>query len=338
MGELPVLVHGLLEQSADRRGDAPALVHGDRRWTWAEIEEQANRTAHLLVDRGLEPGDRVGLLADNGLGYVAGYFGILKAGGCVVALNTANPASSHRKLLADAGARMLVTEAAQVRRDLPEVVRELPDLVRVVVDRAAPTWMLPAGVGLDTATEVATMASSRPSAVVAADGLATILYTSGSTGVPRGVTLLHRNLAANTRQIVAYLDPQPDDRQMVVLPFHYSYGKSLLLTHAAVGACLVVDNRFAYPGAVLETMGAQAVTTFAGVPSTYAILASRTDFLERPLPSLRTLTQAGGGMAPALVRRVRDAFAGRARLVVMYGQTEASARLSWVPKLRSGRT
>ncbi|HPF70491.1 MAG TPA: AMP-binding protein, partial [Candidatus Krumholzibacteria bacterium] len=67
MGELPVLVHGLLEQSADRRGDAPALVHGDRRWTWAEIEEQANRTAHLLVDRGLEPGDRVGLLADNGL-------------------------------------------------------------------------------------------------------------------------------------------------------------------------------------------------------------------------------------------------------------------------------
>ena len=70
------------------------------------------------------------------------------------------------------------------------------------------------------------------------------------------------------------------------------------------------------------------------MPSTYAILASRTDFLERELPHLRTLTQAGGGMAPTLVRRVRDAFAGRARLFVMYGQTEACARLSWVPPER----
>ena len=331
MRDFPATVPALLEQAADRRGDATGLVHGDRAWTWSELEERANRLANLLRTRGLETGDRVGLLADNGVGYVAGFYGILKAGGCVVALNAANRAGSHRRLLADSGARALVTEAAQVRRDLPEVVRDLPDLARVVVDRVNPAWALPGGLELHPAAEVEAASAARPAPAAGPDDLAAILYTSGSTGVPRGVTLLHRNLAANTRQICAYLEPQPEDRQLVVLPFHYSYGKSLLLTHTAVGACLVVDNRFAYPAAVVETMAAQRATTFAGVPSTYAILASRTDFLERRLPDLRTLTQAGGGMAPALVRRVRDAFAGRARLFVMYGQTEACARLSWVP-------
>lgn len=327
-------LHRLLEGAADRRGAAVGLVHGEQGWTWAEVEERANRLANLLVGRGLEVGDRVGLLADNGLGYVAGFFGILKAGGCVVALNTANRAESHRRLLADSGARALVTEAAQVRRDLPLVTADLPGLQRVVVDRVSPQWDLPAGLQVHAAAEVEASSSARPAVPVGGGDLAAILYTSGSTGVPRGVTLLHRNLAANTAQIRAYLDPQPEDRQMVVLPFHYSYGKSLLLTHTAVGACLVIDNRFAYPSAVVDTMAARRATTFAGVPSTYAILASRTDFLARPLPDLRTLTQAGGGMAPALVRRVRDAFAGRARLFVMYGQTEACARLSWVPPER----
>ncbi|MFN2371292.1 MAG: class I adenylate-forming enzyme family protein [Candidatus Krumholzibacteriia bacterium] len=327
-------IHRLLEGAADTRGDAVGLVHGEHRWTWHELEERANRLANLLLDRGLAVGDRVGLLADNGPGYVAGYFGILKAGGCVVALNTANRAESHRRLLADAGARALVTEAAQVRRDLPRITAGLPDLQRVLVDRISPQWDLPRQLAVHGAAEVEAASSARPALPLGPGDLATILYTSGSTGVPRGVTLLHRNLAANTRQIRAYLDPQPEDRQLVVLPFHYSYGKSLLLTHAAVGACLVIDNRFAYPSAVVDTMAAQRATTFAGVPSTYAILAARTDFLTRTLPDLRTLTQAGGGMAPALVRRVRDAFAGRARLFVMYGQTEACARLSWVPPER----
>ena len=327
----PGSLHRLLESAADRRGDAIGLVHGERQWTWAELEEQANRLANLLLARGLAVGDRVGLLADNGVGYVAGYYGILKAGGCVVALNSANRAESHRRLLADSGARALVTEAAQVRRDLPQIIHDLPDLERVILDRASPQWDLPPRLALHLAADLAAASAARPAAAVGPDDLATILYTSGSTGVPRGVTLLHRNLLANTRQIGAYLDPQPGDRQMVVLPFHYSYGKSLLLTHAAAGACLVVDNRFAYPAAIVETMAVQRATTFAGVPSTYAILASRTDFLERSLPHLRTLTQAGGGMAPVLVRRVRDAFLGRARLFVMYGQTEACARLSWVP-------
>lgn len=195
-------------------------------------------------------------------------------------------------------------------------------------------WVLPATSRVLCAEEVASADSARVASDVGPGDLCAILYTSGSTGLPRGATLLHRNLAANTRQILAYLQLTADDSVLCVLPFHYSFGNSLLLTHLAVGGRVVVDNRFAYPSSVVEHLERSRVTGFSGVPSTYAILAANTDFLRRGLPDLRYLTQAGGGMTPALTRRLLDELPSHVRLFVMYGQTEASARLSYLPPER----
>jgi len=327
-------VHALLEQSADRTPAAVAVVHGEAAWTYAQVEALANRVAGALLERGLTHGQRVGLLADNGIDYIAGFFGILKAGGCAVALSGANKAATNNLLLARAEAVALVTRAANVRRDLPEVVADLPHLTTVIVDRANPAWTLPETVALMTAADLESVAADRPAGNFTPGDLCALLFTSGSTGTPNGVTLTHGNLAANTSQIQAYLNLTADDRIMVVLPFHYSFGNSLLLTHFAVGGRVVIDNRFAYPATVLETMESQKVTGFSGVPSTYAILCAKTDFLDRDFPHLRYLTQAGGGMTPALIRRIHTAFENRAEVVIMYGQTEASARLSYVPPAR----
>ena len=169
---------------------------------------------------------------------------------------------------------------------------------------------------------------------VTPDDLALILYTSGSTGRPRGVVLTHGNLMANTEQILAYLKLTADDSVCCVLPFHYSFGNSLLLTHVKCGGRVVVDNHFAFPQKVLETLDAERCTGFSGVPSHYAILAARTEFLQRDWPHLRYVSQAGGAMSPALTRQIYDALPERIKLFVMYGQTEASARLSWLPPER----
>jgi acyl-CoA synthetase (AMP-forming)/AMP-acid ligase II len=324
-------VHALLEASCDRAPDAVVLEHAGRTITYVELEAAANRVAAALLASGVQHGDRVALLAENGLAYVAGFFGILKAGAGCVALNTLNKTRTSALLLRDSGAVALVTVAAQVRRDLPDLVAAAPDLRTVLVDRVNPAWNLPRRVRLLGADHVAAQPAARPPVVSGPDDLCAILYTSGSTGVPRGVTLTHDNLAANTEQILAYLPIGPDERVFCVLPFHYSYGNSLLLTHVARGGCVVVDNRFAYPSAVVEHMAESRATSFAGVPSTYAILAARTDFLGRDWPHLRYLTQAGGAMTRALQQRLRDALPGRIALYVMYGQTEAGARLSYVP-------
>jgi acyl-CoA synthetase (AMP-forming)/AMP-acid ligase II len=159
---------------------------------------------------------------------------------------------------------------------------------------------------------------------------AAIVYTSGSTGQPKGATLRHANLVANTRSIVQYLGLASDDRVMVVLPFHYVYGKSLLNTHIAVGGSVVIENGFLFPQRALETLERTCCTGFSGVPSTFAILLNRSNLACRTLPHLRYVTQAGGAMAPELQRRLIAALPGK-QIFVMYGATEASARLAYLP-------
>jgi len=159
---------------------------------------------------------------------------------------------------------------------------------------------------------------------------ATIIYTSGTTGQPKGVTLSHGNLSSNVCSIQQYLQLTTRDRIVNVLPFYYSYGNSVLHTHLAVGASLVLENNLLYPHNVLTTMASERATGFSGVPSTFAILLSRARIENYDLSSLRYLTQAGGAMAPAMIERLRKAVP-HAKLFVMYGQTEATARLAWLP-------
>ena len=330
----PITVHGLLEGAAERHADAVALEHAGAATAYGDLAAAARRMAAALTDRGVGRGDRVGLLLDNGPAFVAGFFGVLEAGACCVALNHANKTDATAALLQDSGAVALVTAAAHVRRDLPALLAAAPTVRTVLTDRAAPHWTVPGGVAVLDQTDVDRFDDARSADGTGPDDRAAIIYTSGSTGRPRGVTLTHRNLVANTRQILGYLPIARDDSVLCVLPFHYSYGMSLLLTHTAAGGRVVVDNRFAFPAAVVDHLQQSRATSFAGVPSTYAILAARTDFLGRAWPDLRYVTQAGGAMSPALQRRLHDELPDHVRLFVMYGQTEAAPRLSWVPPER----
>ena len=318
----------MLSETAGRLPDAIALTHGESSWSYGRIESDAEALAAALVRRGVRPGDRMGLLAENGLDYVVGFFGILKAGACAVALNHANKVRSHNHLLRDSGAVGLVGRLAQCRK-LPEIVADLPDLRFAALDSVPDA--LRAGSALDLFGIGDDAGAPVELPRVTADALALILYTSGSTGKPRGVTLSHANLVANTRQILDYLELTQQDSVCCVLPFHYSFGNSLLLTHFKCGGRVVVDNRFAFPAKVLDTLASERCTGFSGVPSHYAILDARTDFLDRPHEDLRYVTQAGGAMSPALTRRLRERLPAHVKVYVMYGQTEASARLSWLP-------
>jgi long-chain acyl-CoA synthetase len=130
--------------------------------------------------------------------------------------------------------------------------------------------------------------------------------------------------------IVDYLGLGRDDSIVSVLPFYYSYGASVLHTHLAVGAYLVIEPNLVFPHTMVETMARERVSGFSGVPSTFLLLLNRVPLADYDLSSLRYLTQAGGAMAPATTQRLREALP-RARIFIMYGQTEATARLTWLP-------
>ena len=140
----------------------------------------------------------------------------------------------------------------------------------------------------------------------------------------------HQNIIANTSSIVEYLELTSQDRIMVVLPFFYCFGTSLLHTHLRAGGSVVIDPRFMFPDKVLVRMQETQCTGFAGVPSHYQILLRKSSFKKMKFPSLRHLQQAGGKLADPLIRELRTTVPD-ANLFVMYGQTEATARLSYLP-------
>ncbi|MBM3310032.1 MAG: acyl--CoA ligase [Candidatus Aminicenantes bacterium] len=323
-----MLVHDYLLQAAKRSPEKPAVFYGRKSLTYHELASGAQSQASWLISRELGTGFRGGILTDDPLAYVSAYFAIQMAGGIVVGLNTQTSERSLKTLCGHSGLSVLFTHK-KFHRYLSPLASRLPSLKWIVSDKecpsptADPAWMDRQAVwqqdfrGLD-------FPAVRP------ENIAQIIYTSGTTGSPKGVMLRHANLVANTSSVVDYLKLTENDRVMAVLPFFYSYGNSVLLTHVAVGGSLVVNQNFLYPTVILDEMREYEVTGFSGVPSTFALLLNRTAVHKYQFPKLRYLTQAGAAMSPKLAGELRRAFPAAA-IFIMYGQTEASARLSYLP-------
>ncbi|MCP4309777.1 MAG: AMP-binding protein [Bacteroidetes bacterium] len=162
------------------------------------------------------------------------------------------------------------------------------------------------------------------------DRLAEIIFTSGSTGEPKGVMITHGNIIANTESIIEYLKLDGDDVIEIVLPFYYCYGLSLLHTHLKTGGSIVLNNSFMFVGSVIDDLNKYRCTGFSGVPSHFQILLRKAkSFKEMEFPKLRYVTQAGGKLHNAFIQEFTESFP-EVQFFVMYGQTEATARLSYL--------
>jgi len=317
----------LLAASARHWPDSPALSWKNARWSYSDLVGAMSAVATFLRRQGRTPGDRVALLFRNSPHYVAAYYGTLAAGCVAVPLNPHEHAQALRHQMEHCQARLLVGDTSH-----PEwgTISELVDAIGIdAIEIAAED-------DAGTLSRFLKQLGGRTAEVEAAlapESLATIIYTSGTTGHPKGVMLSHRSLATNTASIVEYLELDANDRGIAVLPFQFSYGNSVLHMHLAVGAELLIEDSFAYPHAVLQRMTQKGVTGFSGVPSTFTLLLSRCDVSAFDLSQLRYITQAGGPMSRATILQLREKLP-MARLFVMYGQTEASARLSYLPPER----
>jgi acyl-CoA synthetase (AMP-forming)/AMP-acid ligase II len=328
-----MLVHHFLEHSASRYPDKHAAWHKDGWLAYGQLETRANQLANYLISSGIHRGDRVAILLENSFEYIVAFFGALKAGAVTVPLNTDTTTDSLIYYLNHSEARAIVTNKRFSGRLAP-AAEKTPSLKLIVDDHDNPS-AYEAVVHCHHAhlQQIYGMPDHHPGIRIIDIDLASIVYTSGSTGKPKGVMLTHLNLVSNTQSIVEYLKLTPNDRVMVVLPFFYIYGKSLLTTHFLVGGSLVIDNRFAFPKVVLETMQNTEVTGFSGVPSTFLILLNKSPVRKYKFDSLRYVTQAGGAMAPSIQKEVAEAFAP-AELFIMYGATEAAPRLSYLEPSR----
>ena len=322
------LVPDFVERWAAERPDAVALIQASRQTTYAELDRAANRVAQLLVSRAVTAGDRVVIALDNGLEQVAAYLGTMKAGAVAVPLAGGLKSDRLSTAVADCRPRAAIVDAAVTRGAGAAEALSAVATVFVVGAAEGPDSKVASYAALASALDGCP--TERPERRAAADDVAAIIYTSGSTGEPRGVVLSHGNFVANAASIVSYLGLTREDRVLCVLPFHYVYGLSLLHTHLAVGGTVVIENRAAFPNVVLAAMQQHRVTGFAGVPSTFALMLHRSNLGDVDLSHLRYITQAGGAMPPARVTEWLER-GPKAEFFVMYGATEAAARLTYLP-------
>ncbi|MFF3615033.1 long-chain fatty acid--CoA ligase [Streptomyces sp. NPDC002580] len=277
----------LLAASAAAHGDRVAVRHDDSTLTYAELDDASARLATLLLDRGLAPGDRVAMTMPNVPLFPVVYYGILRAGGVVVPMNPLLKAREVAFTLRDCGARVALVSplfADEVTKAAAETGTEA-----LVTEPEAFGALLRGHEPLREAVERTE------------DDPALILYTSGTTGTPKGAQLTHRNLATNTLTTSeTLLQVGPDDVLFGGLPLFHAFGQTCALnTAVAAGATLTLLPRFD-PKRALEIMARDGVTVFLGVPTMYAALlhAELPDGLD--LGRLR-LAVSGGSALPVEV-------------------------------------
>jgi long-chain acyl-CoA synthetase len=297
---------------------ALALFADQKRHTYASLRGACARLAGELRAAGVAPGEQVGILGNNSLFWVAAYLAAFKLGAVAVPFATTATPDEVSAMQQFAHCKVVCVERRALRR-FGAVLNGATALIQDdVLESAGPVEWPP---------------SDDVPAMLASD--AALMFTSGTTARPRAVRVTHRNLQANTESIVEYLSLEGSDRIAVVLPFYYCYGASLLHTHLRAGGSLVFINSFVYPETVLDAMAANECTSFAGVPSTFQTLLRNSTFPRREWKRLRKIQQAGGKLPNVLIEELRAAVPD-AQVFVMYGQTEATARLSYLPPAMLG--
>ena len=294
-----------------------AIVDGEVRLTWLDLHDRVARLAAALRDRGLTPGARVAMLADNSHHYVEFYLAAAWAGGAAVPLNhrLANAEMSH--VLCDSGAEILIIDQHHVAR-LPALLEDAPCL-REVLTIGVPEGSL-GSVDIELALAKAVPADEARGSL---DEVVGIFYTGGTTGLPKGVMLTHQNMWASAWSFAIHVGIGTQSTSLCSTPLFHVSAMAALVPFLMVGGRVVILPRFSTSEAI-DAIQRHRVTVMNGVPTMARMLLEDPRFATADLSSLQTVMFGGAPLPDALL----DAFAGavpHARMMPAYGMTELTA-------------
>ncbi|MHA1383020.1 MAG: AMP-binding protein [Candidatus Helarchaeota archaeon] len=295
-----------------------AIFHRDETISYQNLYEKICAVKDELRQQGCKKGEKIVIFANNSIFTVISYFGIIANGNIAIPLFPRISKEHLTYIIKGCGVKNLFIQQKLIKR----------------FEEKCPVRIQNYFLDEDSSSGINIFGLKKGSMqfpqVKEDEEVAVIVFTSGSTGVPKGVMVTHRNINCNTDSIIEYLKLTENDRFMEVLPFSYCYGASWLHTHMKVGGQLVINNRFMFPASVMNEINEKECTGFGGVPAHYQILLRRTDIKKRQFPSLRFIAQAGGKLANVFIKELMEIFPDK-EIFIMYGQTEATARLSYLP-------
>ncbi|HEY2429600.1 MAG TPA: FadD3 family acyl-CoA ligase [Acidimicrobiales bacterium] len=322
----------LVTASADRFGGAPAVIDGGINLTYAELRDRARQFGAALIVAGVGRGDRVAIWAFNSAEWIVAMLGVFEAGAVLVPVNTRFKGAEAADVLFRSGARVLVTVTDFLGTDyvawLRTSGRELPDLSTIIVARGD----VPAGTEswdsfLRGVTDSARAEVERRSAAVGADDPSDILFTSGTTGMPKGVVQTHARTLRVATDWVEMTGLRPGDRYLMVNPYFHMFGlKAGILAAMVAGATMLPEPVFD-AGRLLRRVAAEQVTVLPGAPTLYQSILDHPDRDGHDLSSLRVAVTGAADIPVELIRRVLDELPFPT-IITGYGLTEAGTAAS----------
>lgn len=321
----PRLLQDSLILSAARDSDKVAVVSGDERLTYGELHNRAQCLAGALRARGLKRGQRVAIYLENSISAVVSLYGTLFADAAFVMINPQTKADKLEYMLRDAGAVAIISEGRLVRI-VDQISSSLPELaIRIRVGGSDDEWLQ-----FEDLTQSVLQVNNATNAIPL--DLAALVYTSGSTGNPKGVMLSHQNMVFAQASVAEYLRLTPDDRILNVLPLAFDYGLYQVLMSVYIGGTVILEKSFAFPANIVKRVVDEGVTVFPGVPTIFATLLGLHRGSPVQMPSIRCFTNTAAHLPDEYVPGLL-AMSPNALVFKMYGLTECKRVCYLEPEL-----
>jgi long-chain acyl-CoA synthetase len=317
-------IENILRQTAKRLGNKTVLIAGEKRMSYAELDDLSDRLAASLWSEGIMRGDRVLVFMNNCWEATVAIYAILKAGAIFSPINASTKADKLAYIIENCRARAIITQ-----EKLAPAAHEATGFnttCELIVTKQGDGPSEAGGLSFTHMLQVAQHPVHHGGIDV---DLAMLIYTSGSTGRPKGVMMNHCNIEAAASSITTYLENGEDDIILNVLPLAFDYGLYQLFMTIRSGGTLVLEPSFSFPQAIFDIMRRERVTGFPLVPTMAALILQMRDLEPGFLPDLRYITNTAAALPPAHIARLRELFPD-VRLYSMYGLTECK-RCTYLP-------
>ena len=323
-----MLVQELLERIAEKTPGREALVAGSERLTYVDLETRSNSLAHTLIEHGVKYGDRVAVMMDNSTECVTSIWGALKAGGIFLVINPTTKEHKTEYILNDCGATALITHGSKWKSVSGAASRaaSLRCVILAGKETAAPEDFSAEVISWDDALKYQ---ENRPGIRTIDIDLASLVYTSGTTGNPKGVMMTHRNMISASTSITTYLENVPEDIILNALPLSFDYGLYQIIMAAQFGGKVVLEKSFTYPYAIINKLKEESVTGLPVVPTMLTILLKLKGIQNEEFEHLRYITNTAAALPVSHIRKFRKYFP-KVTVYSMYGLTECK-RVSYLP-------
>jgi long-chain acyl-CoA synthetase len=326
--EIGMFVHEFLEETSEKNPSKTALIWGNQRISYKDLNDMACRLASALIKQGINKGDRVIIVTPNSVETIAAIFGILKAGGVFLVVHHSIKEKKLSYIVKDCGAKAIILFTNQLNA-FKAVLETSESLHCMIVcsdeEEGQTAGSIPA---VSWSAVQKTYSPLKRSPPMSEQDLACLVYTSGSTGEPKGVMESHACVDFATGSIISYLENTADDIVLNCLPLSFDYGLYQPLMVFKFGGTLVLERSFMFPAAILKKMEKERVTGFPGVPTIFSLLLQM-DLSVYDLSSLRYITNTAAALPVSHIERLCAKFP-QARLYSMYGQTECK-RVLYLP-------